>query len=68
MTEQTGVLNTMIWLELGGGQRQLIRCRSGAMFESLPPLFGERRQNPSSTSGDRREGRACAVPSVRCLE
>jgi hypothetical protein len=28
VTEQTGVLNKMIWLELGGGQRQLIRCRS----------------------------------------
>jgi zinc-ribbon domain len=28
VTEQTGVLNKMIWLELGGSQRQLIRCRS----------------------------------------
>jgi hypothetical protein len=28
VTEQTGVLIKMIWLELGGGQRQLIRCRS----------------------------------------
>jgi hypothetical protein len=28
VTEQTGVLNKMIWLELGGGQRQLIRCSS----------------------------------------
>ena len=28
VTEQTGVLNKMIWLELGGGQRHLIRCRS----------------------------------------
>jgi hypothetical protein len=28
VTEQTGVLNKMISLELGGGQRQLIRCRS----------------------------------------
>ena len=28
VTEQTGVLNKMIWLELGGSPRQVIRCRS----------------------------------------
>jgi hypothetical protein len=35
VTEQTGVLNKMIWLELGGGQRQLIRCRSRGKVREL---------------------------------